>query len=64
MELRWSCPWCGQDLSASFSGRPIVGRSRKTAANNLLLKVDDHIDFHVWQFGNEIEYGWLEEDQE
>jgi len=36
---------------------------RQIAAQRLLARVDDHIDFHAWQFGNEIKYQWLE-DQE
>ena len=57
----WVCSMCGQDLRA----RPVGwNRSMPTLKKALLAKVEDHMDFHVWQFGHEIDHAWLEEEQE
>ena len=66
MELKWWCAFCDQHLTEICSGLrlPFAKPPQQVAAQRLLVRVDDHIDFHTWQFGNEIEFGWLEEDQE
>lgn len=64
MELTWHCAMCSKNIPVTYSGRPIFGRSLATAKRELLLKVEDHMDIHCWQFANEMEYGWLEEEQE
>lgn len=57
----WLCPMCGQRVSA----RPIGWkRSIPTLKKALLVRVEDHIDFHEWQFRYEIDNQWLEEEQE
>lgn len=57
----WVCSMCGQQLTS----RPVGwNRSTGTLKKALLVKVEDHIDFHVWQFGHEIDHQWLEEEQE
>jgi hypothetical protein len=62
----WYCALCEQRLTVEYSGPriPFMESPKKAALRRLLAKVEDHIDFHCWQFGNEIEYGWLEEEQE
>lgn len=66
MELKWYCALCEQFQVVKYSGYklPWTKSPRETAKLILLEKVDTHIAFHCWQLGNEIEYGWLEEDQE
>jgi len=65
VELKWYCAFCEQHLTVEHSGPrlPFMKPPRQIAAQRLLARVDDHIDFHAWQFGNEIKYQWLE-DQE
>ena len=69
MELRrlsWYCAACDRYLYVDYSGPRIPFRRSpgEAARAQLLVKVDDHIDFHAWQFGNEIDSQWLEEEQE
>lgn len=66
MELKWYCSMCGHFLTAEYTlpRLPFRESPKQAAAKRLLAKVDDHIDFHTWQFGQEIEFGWLEEEQE
>ena len=66
MELKWYCAFCEQCLTVEYSDFRLSFRKspKQVAAGRLVDKVNDHIAFHEWQFRNEIEYGWLEEEQE
>lgn len=66
MELKriaWFCAMCEQDVDVHYSGSRIPFREhpKRVALRQLLAKAEDHMDFHVWQFGNEIDSAWLEE---
>ncbi len=66
MELKWYCAWCDQHLTMKYSGvrLPMKKSPKQAAAERLWFKVEGHIDFHTWQFGNEIDSWWLEEQEE
>lgn len=62
-QVAWYCAMCDQPLTVPYSGPRLPFREspKRAALRQLLAKVEDHIDFHAWQFGNEIDSAWLEE---
>jgi hypothetical protein len=63
VELSWECAFCDRDISVHYGdSRWFMGPPpREKAKARLLARVNDHIGFHEWQFGNEIDSMWLEE---
>lgn len=68
MELKvaWYCAMCEQPVEVPYSGvrLPFRESPKKVALLKLLAKVEDHIGFHEWQFGHEIDNAWLEEQEQ
>jgi hypothetical protein len=60
--MLWYCAMCDQMVMVPIPRRlPLREHPMKAASRQLLAKVEDHIGFHTWQFGNEIDSWWLEE---
>lgn len=69
MELKriaWFCAMCEQDVAVEYREprMPFRGSPKRVALKQLLAKVEDHIGFHEWQFGHEIDNRWLEEQEQ